>query len=236
MNKGVLYLIPVTLGDKLATSDVIPFLNTRIIHTIDEFVVENEKTARKHLKQMGITKPIKDIVLHPLHQLTPIENVKSYLNGPREGRDIGMMSEAGCPAVADPGSELVRLAHLENIKVVPLVGPSAILLALMASGMNGQNFCFNGYLPKEQKDRITKLRELERLTIKYNQTQLFIETPYRNNHVLDDILNHVSPERSFCLACDLTLPDEFIKTQTIQEWKNKKPDINKRQAIFIIGR
>ena len=146
------------------------------------------------------------------------------------------MSEAGCPGVADPGAELVRLAHSKNIQVIPLVGPSSILLALMASGMNGQSFCFNGYLPKEQKERVNKLKELERLALKNNQTQLFIETPYRNNHMVDDVLANCNGETSFCIACDITLPTEFIYTKTINEWKKQKPDINKRPALFIIGR
>jgi 16S rRNA (cytidine1402-2'-O)-methyltransferase len=236
MTKGKLYLIPVTLGENSELSQSIPAFNQQIINSIDEYVVENEKTARRCLKQMGITKPLQELILYTLNEQTPIENIRGYLNATDEGKNIGLLSEAGCPGVADPGAALVKLAHSKNIPVVPLVGPSSILLALMASGMNGQNFCFNGYLPKEQKERIAKIKELERLALKNDQTQLFIETPYRNNHIIEDVLNSCSDDTSFCIACDITLATEFIKTQTIREWKKQKPDINKRPALFIIGR
>jgi len=236
MQKGILYLVPVALGEGGELSDVIPLLNQAVINTIDEYVVENEKIARRSLKQMGIKKPLQEITLHLLNEQTPIENISNYLNSVDAGKNMGLLSDAGCPGVADPGSELVRLAHKKNIRVVPLIGPSSILLALMASGMNGQNFCFNGYLPKEQKERISKLKELERLALKNGQTQLFIETPYRNNHIVEDVLNICANETNFCIACDITLPTEFIKTQAISDWKKAKPDINKRPTLFIIGR
>jgi len=235
MTKGKLYLIPVPLGENADVSRVIPEYNKDIINSIDEYVVENEKTARRFLKQMGLTKPLQDIKLLVLNEQTEIQDIQYYLTPAEKGLNIGLMSEAGCPGVADPGAELVKLAHKKNIDVVPLVGPSSILMALMASGMNGQNFCFNGYLPKEQKDRIHKLKELERLALKNNQTQLFIETPYRNNHVIDDVLKNCNGETRFCIACDISLPTESIKTQTISDWKKHKPDINKRPALFLIG-
>lgn len=224
------------MGENTDLSDTMPPYIQQLINSIDEYVVENEKTARRNLKQMGITKPLQEILLHTLNEQTPIENIGAYLDAIDKGKNIGLMSEAGCPGVADPGAELVRLAHSKNIEVIPLVGPSSILLALMASGMNGQNFCFNGYLPKEQKERIAKIKELERLALRNDQTQLFIETPYRNNHIIEDVLNYCSNELHFCIACDITLPSEFIKTQTIAQWKKQKPDINKRPAMFIIGR
>ena len=236
MTKGKLYLIPVTLGEGTETWHVLPDLVKQVINTLDEFVVENEKTARRCLKQMGYEKPLQELILHTLNEQTPLENIASYLKSAAQGKNIGLMSEAGCPGVADPGAELVRIAHRKEIQVVPMTGPSSILLGLMASGMNGQNFCFNGYLPKEQKERINKLKDLERLALKNNQTQLFIETPYRNNHVIDDVLNNCSNETNFCIACDLTLDSEFIKTQSVSDWKKEKPDIHKRPALFIIGR
>lgn len=236
MGRGKLYLIPVPLGENTDVSDTIPAFNLRLINDIDEYVVENEKIARRFLKQMGISKPLQELTLHTLNEQTPIELIGAYLQSIETGKNIGLISEAGCPCVADPGAELVKLAHSKNIQVVPLVGPSSILLALMASGMNGQNFCFNGYLPKEQKERIVKLKELERLVLRNNQTQLFIETPYRNNHIIEDVLNNCSGELSFCIACDITLASEYIKTQTIAQWKKEKQDINKRPAMFILGK
>ncbi|MBI2268890.1 MAG: SAM-dependent methyltransferase [Bacteroidetes bacterium] len=236
MIKGKLYLIPVALGENTELAHTMPPYVQQVINGIDEYIVENEKTARRNLKQMGRTRPLQEIILHTLNEQTPVENILNYLDAIDRGKDMGLMSEAGCPGVADPGAELVRLAHSKNIQVMPLVGPSSILLALMASGMNGQNFCFNGYLPKEQKERINKLKELERLVLRNDQTQLFIETPYRNNHIIEDVLNTCSNELRFCIACDITLPTELIKTQTIAQWKKQKPDINKRPAMFIIGR
>jgi 16S rRNA (cytidine1402-2'-O)-methyltransferase len=235
MNKGKLYLIPVLLGENADAAKATPPFNVRIINTLDEFIVENEKTARSCLKQLWYTKPLQNLILHPLNEQTPLENIGAYLASAELGKNIGLLSEAGCPAVADPGAELVRLAHQKNIEVIPLVGPSSILLALMASGMNGQHFCFNGYLPKEQKDRIQKLKKLEQLALTIGETQLFIETPYRNMHLVEDVLNHCKESTSFCIACDLTLETEFIKTMTVAEWKKQKPDINKRASIFLIG-
>lgn len=233
--KGKLYLIPVPLGESVLIESSMPTFNRQVINTIDEYVVENPKTARRHLKQMGIERSLQELTLHTLNEHTPDENISHYLDAINEGKNIGLMSEAGCPALADPGADLVRLAHKKNIEVIPLVGPTSILLALMTSGLNGQNFCFNGYLPKEQKERINKIKELERLVIKNNQSQLFIETPYRNDHLINDLLNTCSGETSLCIACDITQPEQFIKTLTVNEWKKQKPNINKRPAIFVLG-
>ncbi len=236
MEKGKLYLIPVPLGDSGELPSVLPASNSLIVNSIQIFVVENEKTARRHLKQMGLATRMDELILHTLNEQTPPEQIPDFLKDCMDGKDTGLLSEAGCPAVADPGSELVKRAHEKNIQVIPLVGPSSILLALMASGMNGQNFCFNGYLPKEQKARIAKLRELERQVRKSNQTQIFIETPYRNSHVIEDAINTLSADLLFCIACNLTQPDEVIKTLTVSEWKKQKPDVNKRPAIFLVGK
>jgi len=241
MTEGKIYLIPVSLGDhpeQKSTVNSVPMAagELNVLNKITEFIVENEKTARRCLKELGYALPLKDVVFHPLNQHTPPEEILTYLSATEKGNDMGLLSEAGCPGIADPGAVIVRMAHEKNIRVVPLVGPSSLLLSLMASGMNGQNFCFNGYLPKDQKERIHKLKELERLALKNNQTQLFIETPYRNNHLIEDVCSHLHPETLFCIACDLTLPGEFIKTQAVGEWKKRKPDIHKRPAVFLIGK
>ncbi|MES2591777.1 MAG: SAM-dependent methyltransferase [Bacteroidota bacterium] len=234
ITNGTLYLIPTTLGDTAETADVLPVKIKDIINTIDEYIVENEKSARHYLKKMGIQKPLQEIILHPLNQHTETKDISTYLNSIALGKNIGIISEAGCPGVADPGSIVVKSAHEKNIKVVPLVGPSSILLALMASGFNGQSFTFNGYLPKERSERIKKIKDLERLAQQKDQTQLFIETPYRNTHLLDDILSTCDPKTPLCIACDITLPTEFIKTKSIAWWKKQIPDISKRPAIFLI--
>ena len=233
MSRGTLYLIPTTLGET-EIDLVIPNQIKNIINTIDEYIVENEKSARRYLRKLGIKKPLDEIVLHPLNEHTPPEVFSSYLKSIEEGKNIGIISEAGCPAIADPGAEIVKLAHQKNIKVAPLVGPSSILLALMASGFNGQNFCFHGYLPKERNERIKKLKELERTAQQKNQTQIFIETPYRNQHILEDIIANCNSTTQLCIACDVSLPDEFIQTKTVNEWKKRIPNINKRPAVFLL--
>lgn len=234
--KGIVYLIPTVLGDESETADVLPSKISEIINNVDEYIVENEKTARHFLKKAGLKKPLPEIKMHLLNQHTPPTEMLTYLDSIAQGKHIGVISEAGCPAIADPGAEIVKLAHKKNIKVVPLVGPSSILLALMASGFNGQNFVFNGYLPKERAERIKKIKELESLVYKKNQTQLFIETPYRNNHLIDDLLAVCDSQTRLCIACDITLPTEFIQTKSIADWKKNKPDIHKRPAIFLLNK
>jgi len=234
--KGILYLIPTTLGDTAETADVIPIKINHLINEIDEYIVENEKPTRHYLKKLGIKKPLPTIVLHPLNNQTDLSEVNGYLKSIDLGKNIGVISEAGCPGIADPGAEVVKIAHEKNIKVIPLVGPSSILLALMASGFNGQNFAFNGYLPKERNERIKKIKELEKLVQTKSQTQLFIETPYRNQHMLEDLILTCDGNTKLCIACDITLPTEFIYTKKIGGWKKQMPDINKRPAIFILGK
>lgn len=231
--KGCLYLIPTTLGESQIDT-VIPSHVKEIINTIDEYIVEDERSARRYLKKAGIIKDLAEIILHPLNKHTNTEEISSYLNNINNGKNIGIISEAGCPGVADPGAEMVKIAHQKNIRVVPLVGPSSILLALMASGFNGQNFTFNGYLPKEKGERIKKLKDLEKAIFQKNETQIFIETPFRNQNLLEDIVNICHPSTMLCIACDITLPSEFIQTKSVNEWKKKLPDINKRPAIFLI--
>lgn len=234
-SKGILYLIPATLGET-AVDPVIPVTVKEVVNVIEEFIVEDERSARRYLKKMGISKPLDTLVLHLLNKHTRIEDASKYLAAIAEGKNIGVLSEAGCPGIADPGAEVVKIAHSKGIKVVPLVGPSSIILSLMASGFSGQSFTFHGYLPRERHERIRKLKDLERTAQQKDQTQLFIEAPFRNQHLLEDILANCSPGTPLCIACDITMQSEFIKTKTIAEWKKQVPDINKRPTIFLIYR
>lgn len=234
IKNGILYLLPVTLGES-AYDQVIPIYNNKIVQEIDVFIVENIKTARRFIKRVAPEKKIDDLVFYEINKRTNMDMLPTFLKSIFEGKNIGVISDSGCPGVADPGADVVALAHENNIKVVPLVGPSSLLLSLMASGFNGQSFCFNGYLPKEQKDRVRKLKELERIANAQKQTQLFIETPYRNQHVFDDLLLNCNPSSKLCIAVDITLPSEQILTKTIAEWKNFKIDLTKRPCIFLIG-
>lgn len=232
-NYGKLYLIPVGLGD--SNSDkVFPPLNTVIIEGIEDFIVENEKSARRFIKQILPEKSQQSLNLKALNKFTEASEIPTFLDAAKQGKNIGLLSEAGCPGVADPGAEIVKLAHNSNIQVVPLVGPSSILMAMMASGMNGQSFTFHGYLPIDKKERKHELKQLERISSEKNQAQIFIETPYRNMKFLEDLIQNLHPTTRICVACDLTLESEFIKTAPASEWKNIKTDLHKRPAIFII--
>ncbi len=233
-NQGKLYLIPVTLGDS-PINQVIPEFNTSLLNEIDVYIVENIKTARRFLKKSGIIKEIDELTFFELNKRTHETELPTFLKPIFTGKNIGVLSEAGCPGVADPGADIVNLAQQKNINVIPLVGPSSILLALMASGFNGQSFCFNGYLPKDQKERVRKLKDLERLVKNKNQTQLFIETPYRNEHVLEDLLKSCFSTTKLCIAVDITLPTEQIFTKTIEEWKKTTIKLQKRPCLFLIG-
>ena len=234
MNKGTLYMIPITLGDT-PINQVIPEFNNNIINEIDIYIVENIKTARRFLKKAGILKPIDELTFFELNKRTNIDELPTFLKPIEQGKNIGVLSEAGCPGIADPGADIVAIAQQKNIKTIPLVGPSSILLALMASGFNGQSFCFNGYLHKDQKDRTRKLKDLEHLVKTKQQTQLFIETPFRNAHVLEDILKNCFNTTKLCIAVDITLPSEQITTKTIEEWKTTNINLNKRPCLFLIG-
>ena len=230
---GKLYLIPTDLGEN-PVWDVLPISIKKVIEITDNYIVENEKTARKFIKMIHPEKSQPSLQLKVLNKFTEASEKLTFLDACKEGKSIGLLSEAGCPAVADPGSDIVKLAHQNNIQVVPLVGPSSIIMALMGSGMNGQSFAFNGYLPIDKDERKTELKRLEKLSHDQNQSQLFIETPYRNNKMLEDLCTNLHPQTRVCVACDLTLPSEYIKTYTINEWKHVKVDLHKRPAIFII--
>jgi len=231
--KGNLYLIPTRLGDN-PPLEVLPISIKRIIENIDYYIVENEKTARRFIKKISSGKSQGSLKISILNKFTKLAEMPNYLNACLEGKNVGLLSEAGCPAIADPGAEIVKIAHQKEIQVVPLVGPSSILLALMSSGMNGQNFAFNGYLPIEKSERKSSLKLLERLSFEKKQTQIFIETPYRNNKMLEDICISLSEQTRVCVACDITLPTEYIRTKTIKAWKHTTVDLHKRPTIFII--
>lgn len=230
---GKLYLIPTTLGETSAL-EVIPLSVKKVIELVDHYIVENEKTARRSIKAISPGKSQPKLQIKLLNKYTDESELPSYLDPCFEGIPVGLLSEAGVPGVADPGADVVKIAHQKGIQVVPLVGPSSILMAMMSSGMNGQNFAFNGYLPIEQKQRKMELKRLEKLSFDTGQSQLFIETPYRNDKMLQDIVNSVHADTLICVACDITLPTEFILTKPASYWKNNMPDLHKRPAIFII--
>jgi len=230
--KGKLYLIPSFLGSE-NPKDVFPDLNREIVSTLKYFIVEEERTARRFLKKIVHEIVIDDLHFSILNEHTKSISIVEFLN-PCSDHSVGMISEAGVPCVADPGALVVKMAHEKGIEVVPLVGPSSILMALMASGMNGQSFAFNGYLPIQSNERAQKLRFFERRSELEYQTQIFIETPYRNIQLFDDIIKYCNPDTFLCIACDITLPSQIINTLTIKEWKMKKPDIHKRPSIFCL--
>ncbi|MFM7017762.1 SAM-dependent methyltransferase [Flavobacterium sp.] len=231
--KGKLYLIPTTLGESNA-EEVLPQLVKRVIETVDHYIVENEKTARKSIRAVFPEKIQSSLLLSTLNKHTDISEHNEMLQPCLKGINIGLMSEAGCPGVADPGAAIVKLAHEKGIQVVPLVGPSSILLAMMASGMNGQSFAFNGYLPIDKSEKKSALKNFEKLSQDKNQSQLFIETPYRNNKLMEDLLQTLHPNTHLCIATDITLPTEYIKTFRVSEWKRVKVDLHNRPTIFIL--
>ena len=232
-SKGKLFLIPNTLGDS-NPMDVLPHTVQRAIELMDTFVVENEKDARRFIKSICPEKVQASLKLSTLNKRTEKSEHFAMIKPCLEGQNIGLMSDAGCPGVADPGAAIVKLAHENGIQVIPLVGPSSILLAVMASGMNGQSFAFNGYLPIEKGEKKAMLKNLEKLSVDKNQSQLFIETPYRNNKMLEDLLQTLQPSTSICVAADITLPTEYIKTLSVSQWKKTKVDLHNRPCIFII--
>lgn len=230
---GKLYLIPTTLGES-DPNDVLPQTIKRAIDCIDYYIVENEKTARKSIKICNPDKVQATLNLSALNKRTLVSEHIAMLQPCLEGKNMGLMSEAGCPGVADPGAVIVKLAHEKGIQVIPLVGPSSLLLALMASGMNGQSFAFHGYIPIDASEKRATLKALEKLSVDKNQTQLFIETPYRNNKMFEDIVQALHPATNLCIAADITLPTEYIKTMRISDWKKAKIDLHNRPTIFII--
>lgn len=233
MTKGKLYLIPTPLAtDAVAT---IPSYVIDILHQLDYFIAERAKTARHFIKSTNPVKAFSALHFSELNKHTTSEELNEFLNPALQGHDIGLLSEAGCPGVADPGAVIVEMAHQANIEVIPLVGPSSIVLALMASGMNGQSFAFQGYLSPKPFELAKDLKKLEQLSIKLNQTQIFIETPYRNNKLIEQAFKTLSPKTRFCIAANLTAPQQYVKTFSIKQWKaGKAPELHKTPAIFLI--
>ncbi len=234
MTSGTLYLIPVPLAENVSAKSFTPYL-VETINQISEYIVENSKTARRFLKEAGLKTPQSELIIHDYGKHNR-DNLPEFFTGLLNGKDVGLMSEAGCPGVADPGAEVVAYAHQKGIKVVPLVGPSSVLLALMASGFNGQSFAFHGYLPIDKVQRSQKIKELESFSETNKQTQIFIETPFRNNPVLEEVLRSCKPQTKLCIACNLTAADEMVKTKTIAEWNRQVPDLHKKPVIFLLMR
>lgn len=232
MNKR-LYLIPVALDEETPITTTLPNDAIEVIKRLTVFIVENEKTARAYLKKVGILTPQKDltIVLHSKKDRLPINQYFKLFDTTDE---IGLMSEAGCPGIADPGADVIREAHRRNIEVFPFVGPSSILMALMSAGFNGQQFTFVGYLPIDKADRIKRIKDLEMVSEKYNITQIFIETPFRNNHLFDDVVKNCKGTTSLSIGVDITGANQSLKTMSIDQWKENKPELHKRPAVFVL--
>ncbi|HPW70213.1 MAG TPA: SAM-dependent methyltransferase [Bacteroides graminisolvens] len=228
-----LYLLPVTLGDT-ELNTVLPAYNIEIIQGIKHFIVEDVRSARRFLKKVDREFDIDSLSFYPLNKHTSAEDISGYLEPLLAGQSMGVISEAGCPAVADPGADVVAIAQRKNLKVIPLVGPSSIILSVMGSGFNGQSFAFHGYLPIEPGERVKRIKQLEQRIYSENQTQLFIETPYRNHKMIDDLLQNCRPQTKLCIAANLTCEGEYIKTRAISEWKGKIPDLSKIPCIFLL--
>lgn len=233
--KGKLYLIPNSLGSDDLNA-ILPQGNFSVIRSIQTFIVEDLRTARRFLSKAGYSGKIDELEFLVLNEHTKSNEISDYLEIVKQGKDIGLLSDAGVPCIADPGADIVALAQNQDIQVVPLVGPSSILMSLMASGFNGQNFAFVGYLPREQSQRNKRIKELENRVYSEDQTQLFIETPYRNNQMLESLLSQCNPETKVCVACDISLETEYIVTHKVKDWKKSKPkpDLHKRNTLFLI--
>jgi 16S rRNA (cytidine1402-2'-O)-methyltransferase len=230
---GKLYLIPSLMGE-VEPLEVLPLAVKKVIDMADHFIVENEKSARAFIKRVLPSKPQSELILYIINKFTDPADYKSFLDPCRRGEYMGIISEAGAPGIADPGAEIVSIAHEEGIRVVPLVGPSSIFMALMASGMNGQNFAFNGYLPIEGSERKKKIKFLENLSYKTGQSQIFMETPYRNVKLFEELQQICKPLTRLCIARELSLNSEYVRTLSINDWRGEKPDLHKRPCIFII--
>jgi 16S rRNA (cytidine1402-2'-O)-methyltransferase len=235
MIKGTLYLIPAMLAEG-NTESVLPEGTLKIIRRLEYFIAEEIRTARRFLIKAGIHKPVDDLKFMVFNEHSGEQDIEECLLAALSGHDTGLLSEAGVPCVADPGSMVVRAAHDLGIRVVPLTGPSSILLALMASGFNGQNFAFQGYLPSDKILRVKKIKELEKIISEKDQTQIFIETPYRNLQVFESLIRVCRPETHLCMATDVTGVHEVIRSQSIADWQNQKPDIHKKPTIFLLYR
>ncbi len=233
MHSAALYLIPVTLGDT-PIDRVLPTYNSTVISGISYFIVENVRTARRFLKKTNPEINIDALTFYTLNRHTRPEEVSDYLAPLAAGFSVGIISEAGCPAIADPGADVVAIAQRSGYKVVPLVGPSSILMSLMASGFNGQSFAFHGYLPIDSGERARMLKTLEHRIYAEHETQIFIETPYRNNRIVEDFIKMCNPQTKLCIAMNITCEDEYIRTLTLKEWSKEKPDLNKKPSIFLL--
>ncbi len=230
---GKLYLLPVPISEE-GVNNFIPDFNLTVVKGLTHFIAEDAKTARRFLKWFGYPK-IENAEIALLNEHTKNNNVSGLLQPLLDGKDMGLMSDAGCPGIADPGAEVVKLAHQKNIEVVPLAGPSSIVLSIMASGFNGQNFAFVGYLPIEKPLRLKRIKELENLALKHKQAQFFIETPYRNDQLFDALTNSLSPETLIFIGKDLTGPNQFMSSKTVFDWKTSaRPEINKVPVVFGI--
>lgn len=231
--KGKLYLIPSPLG-AIQPLTILPLSVKMAVEKINHYVVEHEKHARRYIKSIHSSKNLDKLHFSQINKFTSPEEIPAMLQPLYNGYDMGIISDAGCPGIADPGAQIVALAHENNIRVIPLVGPSSILLGLMASGLNGQQFAFHGYLPIDRKERHQELKKLERQSKTNNQTQIFIETPYRNTQMLEFLIQTLHPTTLLSVACDLTLPTEFIHTAPVETWKKIKADLHKRPAVFLL--
>lgn len=240
-SSGKIYLIPTLLGGD--DTSILPNQLKESLKNIDEFIVENARSARRFLRSVGYTKNFDtEVIIHELDKHAEKQDCAKLLANVLQGKDCGILSEAGNPCIADPGSEVVAYAHTKDIEIIPLVGPSSILLALISSGFNGQQFTFNGYLPVQGADTSKRIKQLERAALSSpfgdgeGCTQIFMETPFRNQRLLEEILKNCNDETLLCIACDLTLPTQYIKTKSIKDWKKQIPEINKRYCIFLLGR
>lgn len=233
VEKGKIFLIPVGLGSE-NLENVLPAYNASVVNNLDIFIVENVRTARRFLRSVGYQKDFERVTFHVLDKHTQFTDIPSFLKNSVNGDDIGLLSEAGNPCIADPGNIIVKLAHEQGIRVVPLVGPNSILMALIASGFNGQNFAFSGYLPVNKSERQARIKELQHLIITKDQTQIFMETPFRNNALLEVILTTCHENMLLCIASNISQPDELIQTKTVKGWKRKTPDLHKKPSVFLL--
>jgi 16S rRNA (cytidine1402-2'-O)-methyltransferase len=232
--KGKLYLMPTSLGDNESLTNVLPQHNFNVLKSLEIFIVENLRTARRFIKKSGHELPIDAMTFFELGKHTPEETIQSFLNPALKGKSIGLLSEAGTPCIADPGAAIVRIAHRLKLQVIPLVGPNSIIMALMASGFNGQQFTFHGYLPVDKSELLKKIRQMEGNILKNNQTQIFIETPFRNRKLIETILSICPRHLQLCVATNLSLPSESIKTLAIADWKKETVDIHKKPTVFLL--
>lgn len=233
MSKGIVYLIPCPIGTN-DPADVLPKDTIKIIHELDYFIVENEKTCRQFIRAAGHPKQIRELDFEVLNKHTQPTDIIEFIKPCLEGKSVGVISESGCPGVADPGAFVVKTAHHKGIKVIPLIGPSSILLSLMASGFNGQSFSFVGYVPKESNDLKKRINELENISRKFNQTQIFIETPFRNRQLIENLKKYCSPNTELCIAANINQTDEIIVRKPVKQWKTNELDIHKIPAVFLI--